>query len=91
MEKIMMKLKWRIRKWLGLGETFIGVDMAASRRDQSFVVVISRLNNGSVRIIDCQFENVQEMNRLVRDLPQSFGVSRRETFPDMPLGMRIVF
>jgi len=91
MKKFMMKLKWKIRKWLGLGETFIGVDMAASHRDQSCVVVVSRLNNGSVRIIDCKFENVLEMNRLVRYLQQRYGVSSRETFADMPPGMRREF
>ena len=91
MEKFMMKLKWKIRKWLDLGETFIGVDMAGSSRDQSCVVVVSRLNNGSVKIIDCRFENVQEMNRLVRDLQQRYSVSSRETFADMPPGMRREF
>ena len=91
MQKFIMRLRWKIRKWLGLGEIFIGVDMAVSRRDQSCVVVISRLNGGSVRIIDCQFENVHEMNRLVRELQQRYGVSSKETFVDMPPGMRREF
>lgn len=87
MKEISLRLKRAIRKWLGLGETFIGVDMAASQRDQSCVVVVSRLNNGSVRIIDCRFESIQEMERLVRELQQKYGVSSRDTFADMPYGM----
>jgi len=92
MEKFMMKLKRKIRKWSGLGETFISVEMAGNDGDLSCVVVISRMGNGSVRIIDCQFENnVQKMNRLIRDLQQRYGVSSRETFADMPFGMRREF
>ena len=91
MNKLSLKLKRVIRKWLGLGETFIGIDMAASQRDQSCIVVVSRLNNGSVRIIDCRFKSIREMENLVRDLQQTYGVSSRDIFADIPYGLRHEF
>ena len=86
MKKFILKLKRAIRKWLGLGESFIGVDMGY--RDQSCIVVVSRLNNGQVRIIDSRFESIAEMERLIRDLQQRYGISERETFRDYPAGMK---
>ena len=86
MKKFSMKLKRLVRRWLGLGESFIGVDMGY--RDQSCVVVVSRLNNGAVRIIDCRFESVREMENLVRVLQQRYGIPNKSTFVDMPHGMR---
>lgn len=86
MKKLIMKLKRGIRKWLGLGESFIGVDMGY--RDQSCIVVVSRLNNGQVRIIDCRFESMVEMEHLVHDIQQRYGISERETFRDYPAGMK---
>ena len=86
MKKLSMKLKRLVRRWLGLGEAFIGVDVGI--KDQSCVVVVSRLNNGSVRIIDCQFESIREMENLVHSLQQKYGVSDRDTIADMPMGER---
>ncbi len=86
MKRLSMKLKRLVRRWLGLGEAFIGVDVGV--RDQSCVVVVSRLNNGAVRIIDCRFESVREIESLVRSLQQRYGISSRDTFADVPMGMR---
>ena len=86
MRKYSMKLKRLIRRWLGLGEAFIGVDVGI--RDQSCIVVVSRLNNGAVRIIDCRFESIREMENLIRVLQQRYGVSDRDTITDMLMGER---
>ena len=86
MKKLSMTLKRLVRRWLGLGEYIIGVDMC--QRDQSCVIIASRLNNGAVRIIDCRFESIREMEDLVRVLQQKYGVSSRDTFVDMPMGFQ---
>ena len=88
MNALSNKLRWKIRKWLGLGEQFMGVDVSANHREQSCIVIVSRLNNGSVRIIDCQFENVVEMEQLVRGLQEQYGIPDRQVFVDLPRGMR---
>ena len=49
--------------------------------------VVSRLNNRQVRIIDCRFESIMEMERLVRVIQQKHGVSERNTFRDYPTGV----
>lgn len=86
MNKLSTKLKYLIRRWLGLGETFIGVDLGM--RDQSAIVIVSRLNGGSVRIIDAYFDNQMDMERLVKELQQRYGVNARDVFRDYPPHVR---
>ncbi len=76
------KIKRAVRRWLGLGEMFMGVD--AGMRDQSCIVIISRLNGGSVRIIDAKFENIRDIERLTKDLQAHYGIPDKQVFKDYP-------
>ena len=75
-------LRRKVRKWLGLGETFIGVDLAL--HGQSCIVVCSRLQDGRMKIIDTHFNNIREMEELVRHLQHRWGVPDRDTIVDGP-------
>lgn len=86
MNKINMWLKSKIRKWLGLGEAFIGVDVGV--RDESCIVVASKLNDGTVRIIDARFGSWIEIERFVKECQERYGVPHRDTLFDYPVGWR---
>jgi hypothetical protein len=86
LERIVIKLKQSIRRWLGLSEIFMGVDVGI--RDQSCIVVISRLNDGSVRIIDCAFPSIIELDRFVRDCQIRYGIPDRAVYRDYPPSMK---
>ena len=88
MNKLAIKIKRAVRKWLGLGEAFMGVDMAASSRDQSCIVIVSRLNGGTVRIIDCRFVSVRDIEHLVQSLQQHYGIPNGAINWDIPPGLK---
>lgn len=81
------KLRNIIRRWLGLGELFMGVDISGSQKDQSTIVIVSRLNGGSVRIISSYFGSIQEIENLTKELKNRYGISYQNIYEDWPLGM----
>lgn len=86
MYNISIKLRQVARKWLGLDESFMGVDLGF--RDQSCIVIISRLKDGQVRIIDARFDSVLEIEHLVRELQYRYGIPDRNVFRDYPPGIK---
>jgi hypothetical protein len=88
MKKLIWKLRNRIRRWLGIGELFMGVDISGNQRDQSAIVIVSRLRGGSVRIIDTHFPSIGEVDRLVKELQHRYGISYKDIYLDAPTGFR---
>lgn len=86
MKNVSMKIKRAVRKWLGLGESFIGVDMGV--HDQSCIVVVSRLNDGSVRIVDARFNSQMEIERFIKECQARYGIPDKDVFRDVPYGMK---
>lgn len=81
---IIQKLKNRVRRWLGLSDMFMGVDVGI--KDESCIVIVSRLKGGQVRIIDCRLGNYVEIQRLVKELQARYGIYNRNVIVDRPLG-----
>jgi len=86
MKKFLQRIKIAIRRWLGLDETILGVDFGAGK-DESCIVVASRLRNGTVRIIDAKFGSMEEVERFVKECQARYNVSEKQTFRDYPPGM----
>ncbi len=84
--ELRLKLQRRFRQWLGLGDAFMGVDIGF--RDQSAIVVVSRLNDGTVKIIDCKFGSIVEIERLAAELQGRYGILRENIVRDYPLSAR---
>jgi len=82
----MTRLKRKIRKWLGLGEAFIGVDVGI--HDQTCIVICSRLNNGVVRIIDTHFASYLELHSFIKEMQSRFAIRDTDIFWDAPRGWR---
>lgn len=82
-------LKNKIRRWLGLGEMFIGVDVGI--KDESCVVVVSRLRDGQVRIMDVRFGTIEELKRFVKTTQSRYGISNRGVIVDAPFDVRNYF
>ena len=80
------KIKDMIRKWLGFDEMFMGIDIG-TKRHQSAIVIVSRLNGGQVRIIDSHFKSMSEVKEVVSSLRERYGISRRDSYIDYPYGM----
>lgn len=78
--KVRNFIRNKIRNWLGLGEMFIGVDVGL--RDQSCIIICSRLNNGTIRIIDNYFPNLRELEHFVKECKQRYGVKDHNVFWD---------
>lgn len=91
MKKLMRRLRNAIRKWLGIGEIFMGVDVSGSQRDQSCIIIVSKLGNGSVRIIDSHFSSISEIEHLVKHLQQSYGIPYHNIYKDIPKGIQVNF
>ena len=81
------KIKDMIRKWLGFDEMFMGIDIG-TKRYQSAIVIVSRLNGGQVRIIDSYFRSMSEVEETARSLRERYGISRRASYIDYPYGAR---
>jgi hypothetical protein len=86
MKNLSIKIKRAIRRWLGLGEAFIGVDMGF--RDESCVVVVSRLGGGAVRIMDVSFGSQIEIDRFVKECQARYSIPDKDIFWDYPPSMR---
>lgn len=85
MKKLVNKIRFAIRRWLGLEENFIGVDFGY--QDESCIVIASRQNNGTVRIIDARFGSIVEIERFVKECQARYGVPEKRTFRDYPAGL----
>lgn len=86
MKKLINKIRLAIRRWLGLEEIFMGVDMGY--RDESCIVIMSRQNNGIVKIIDARFGSQIEVERFVKECQARYGIPQKNTFWDVPYGTR---
>ncbi len=73
-----------IRRWLGLGESFIGIDLGMH---EATIVIVSRLKDGQVRIIDTKFNNYREFEEVVHRLQRQYGIRNHEVFVDRPRGI----
>jgi len=82
--KIANTIKNKIRKWLGLGEIFMGIDIGSGRKDHSVIVIASKLGNGQVRIIDARFDSVREIEKLTRELKQRYDIPNENIYSDAP-------
>lgn len=91
-------LKNKIRKWLGIlgieqeirdntrmikDLVEIGVDV--NFREQSTVIILSKLKGGQVRLIPSYFKDMNEMEQLVKGLKASYNTTKDAIF-DMPFG-----
>lgn len=79
------RLKRAIRKWLGLGDMFVGVDLGI--KDESCVVVVSRLKDGRVKIMDVRFGNLRELHAFLRQTQHRYGIPNRDIIVDKPLSV----
>ena len=75
-------IKNKIRKWLGLSEMFMGVDLGY--RDESCIIICSRLKGGQVRIIDTRFGNYTEMEKKVKILQAQYSIADNNVTIDKP-------
>jgi len=85
--QLINKLKNRIRKWLGLGDMFIGVDVGLT--DESCVIVVSRYKHGQIRIMDVRFGSYTELDAFVKQTQARYGIPNNAVVWDVPPAMRI--
>lgn len=93
------KLIEKAKEWLGINKLekenkllrdqikswgMMAVDLSGNERDESFIVVATRLNGGMVKIIRTRFGSMTEALDLVRGLQSRYEV--REPIKDMPKG-----
>lgn len=86
LDTLIIKIKQRIRKWLGFGEMFIGVDVGI--KDETCIIICSKLNNGQIRILDIRFGNYGELKEFIKEVQQRYGIPDRDIICDMPMGQR---
>lgn len=86
LDKIINKLKQRIRKWLGFGEMFIGIDVGI--KDETCVIICSKLNGGQIKIEDIKFGSYTELKAFIREIQQRYGIPDKDIICDMPMGQR---
>jgi len=83
MRRLIAWIRYRIRRFLGLGPIIMGVDVGF--KDESCIVIASRLKNGAVRIIDVRFKSIMEIERLVRELQEKYGIRDSDVVRDLPM------
>lgn len=79
-------LKKKVRQWLGLDGCFVASDIGLR---QSAIVIVSRLDGGYVKIIDCHFNSAQDFRESVEMIKGRFGIPKYEDIRDLPRGIRI--
>ena len=82
----MGKIKQIIRRWLGLGNMFIGVDVGI--KDETCVIICSKLNGGQIRICDIRFGNYTELKAFISEVQHRYGIPDRDVICDMPMYQR---
>ena len=91
-------LRKKLKKWLGIKTneidierldilysdlTSIGVDVHFKK--PHMILIFSKLNGGQIRHIDADFDNMQELNSLVKALKKRY--KPKDIFYDLPHGM----
>lgn len=79
-----IKLKNRIRKWLGIGNMFMGVDVGIA--DDTTCVIVSKLNKGRVEIIDMHIGTASELKEFIQLCKSRYGILNRDIVMDTPIG-----
>lgn len=85
-QKISLYLVRKIRKWLGLSDVFMGVDVGI--KDESCIIVVSKLKGGQIRIEDVRFGNYQELRAFIKLTQYRYGIQNRDIVCDMPVGLQ---
>lgn len=81
-QKALIWFRGRVRKWLGLGEMFTGVDVGT--HDQTTIVICSRLGDGRIKIIDTRFHSLRELESAIRDMQGRYGIHDSDIIADLP-------
>lgn len=76
-----------IRKWLGFDNMFIGVDIGI--KDESCVIIVSRLKGGQIRIMDMRFGDIKELKYFIRSVQRHYAIPDKNIISDTPLGMNL--
>ncbi|MDD5458872.1 MAG: hypothetical protein PHF37_05740 [Phycisphaerae bacterium] len=79
-------LRQKIRKWLGLGEMFMGVDVGM--KDNSCIIICSRLGGGRIKIIDVHYSDRFELEKEIKYLQAKYDIAKSQIIADMPYGER---
>lgn len=82
MTKLGCWLRRVVRRWLGLGEMFMGVDIGI--HDQTTIIICSRLGDGRIKIIDTHFNSLRELESAMRDMQARYAISSRNILVDKP-------
>ena len=85
MSKWKIRLVNKIRKWLGFDDMFIGVDVGI--KDESCVIVVSRLKGGQIRIEDVRFGSYAELRSFIKLTQLRYGIQNRDIVIDKPMGV----
>jgi hypothetical protein len=83
---ISKKLRQIVRKWLGLEDIYMGVDFGY--RDLSSIVILSKTGTGIIKVVECRFGSIVEVESLAKELQIRYGISQRNTFKDYPAWYR---
>ena len=83
--KLIIKVKQKIRHWLGLGEMFIGVDVGY--KSDTTIIIVSRLHGGHIKIIDIHPTDFKDLHSLIKELQMRYGISNRGVICDWPQGL----
>jgi hypothetical protein len=84
--EISKRLRQAARRWLGLEDIYMGVDFGY--RDVSSVVIMSKTGTGIIKVVECRFGNIMEVEQLAKELQMRYGISERNTFEDYPAWYR---
>lgn len=58
-------------------------------RDDSMIIIMSRLNGGKVKVIDAHVDNLKDLRHLIEALEKEYGARDRDRYyVDRPLHMR---
>lgn len=86
MNNLVTNFRKFIRAWLGLDDIYMGVDFGY--KDRSSIIIMSKSGKGIIKIVDCEFGSIVEVERLAHELQLRYGISDRNVFKDRPYDFR---
>lgn len=84
-KRLNIKLKRKIRKWLGLDDIFMGIDIGCN--NETKIIIVSKLHGGHIKIIDIYPENFKHLRLLIDELQIKYGIHKSNVIYDKPVGM----
>lgn len=87
MKRIKIWIVNKLRGWLGFDKMFMGVDVGI--KDESCVIICSKLGEGEIRIEDVRFGSIKELEFFIKRTQARYGILNRDVIIDKPRSMKL--